>query len=535
MVAEPVPAPSGAGSKPGARVDVEALTWTPLGRRAPVLAGVNLCLQAGERVLLVGPSGAGKSTLLRALAGVLDSVESGSLGGSVLIDGRRAPARLGRVGLLIQDPSQARVAGRVGRDVAFGPENAALPRELIHQRVHWALQAVGFDYGLDHPTSALSGGEAQRLALAGVLALRPGLLLLDEPTTMLDADSAAQVRGAVDGAVRADGATLLVVEHQLDGWIDLVDRLVVLGPDGRVTADGPIRQVLRRDGARLADLGIWVPGQPGPVPLSVPHGLTEPYRRTAGSGLGAGPGSDAAVGSGSGGLLRALSVGLVRTSPRGLRVVRGPRTPMTALAGVDVRVEAGSVHLVRGPSGAGKSSLISVLVGLTAPTSGHVRAGPALSRGLGADPYQWTSPELAARLGWVPQRAEAGVLGATVWDSLTVTATALGRPVGPTRERGRLLMEILGLSGHARQNPYRLSGGEQRRLALASAVLHGPDVLALDEPTAGHDRHTWAATAGLILAARAAGLGVVAATHDDLFTGLADRTMTLRRGRLVGS
>jgi len=221
----------------GAVVEVRDLTWRPFGRREPVLAGINLRIEAGSRVLLAGPSGSGKSTLLRALAGVLTTTETGDLAGSVLIDG--SPSSGSSVGLMVQDPPDALVAGRVGRDVAFGPENLGMPRDQIWSRVRVALASAGFPYDEDHSTSELSGGETQRLALAGVLALTPSLVLLDEPTSMLDPASAAMVREAITSALGASGATLVMVQHQLSDWVDEVDRLVVLDPAGRVSVDGP--------------------------------------------------------------------------------------------------------------------------------------------------------------------------------------------------------------------------------------------------------------------------------------------------------
>ncbi len=140
----------------GALVEVRDLTWRPFGRREPVLSGVNLRVEPGSHVLLAGPSGAGKSTLLRALAGVLTTTESGDLSGSVLIDG--APPAGSLVGLMMQDPDDALVAGRVGRDVAFGPESFGMPRDEIWSRVRSALASVGFPYDEDRPTSTLSGG-----------------------------------------------------------------------------------------------------------------------------------------------------------------------------------------------------------------------------------------------------------------------------------------------------------------------------------------------------------------------------------------
>ncbi len=495
-------------------VAVRGLRWTPLGAAPPVLDGVDLEVGAGERVLLVGASGSGKSTLLRAIAGVLDALEPGDVAGEVLVDGRPARGGDGRVGLLLQDPADARVAGTVGRDVAFGPENLGVPREEIPRRVAAALEAVEFPYGPAHPTVALSGGEAQRLALAGVLALRPGVLLLDEPTSMLDAASAEGVREAVAGAQEATGATLIVVEHRLDGWVGRVDRLVVLGAGGRVVADGPVREVLGRRGAELAATGVWVPGFAAPDPLDVPAALCAPCA----------PGL-------AGELVAARDVDVIRSSRRGLRVVRGERGAARALAGVSAAVDAGALVALRGRSGAGKSTLLGVLAGLDAPTRGEVR----VHEGLGGPPlplHRWRSRELARVIGWVPQRAEQAIVSTpTVRDCVLATPRALGESEALARERADGLLEVLGLGQAGDRQPYHLSGGELRRLAVATGLAHGPALLALDEPTVGQDRQTWSAVAGAVRAARAGGAGVVAATHDDLLTLLADDVVALRAGR----
>ncbi|MEP7192503.1 MAG: ATP-binding cassette domain-containing protein [Actinomycetota bacterium] len=502
----------------GAVVDVRDLSWRPFGRQTPVLAGISLHIGAGSRVLLAGPSGSGKSTLLRALAGVLAATETGDLSGSVLIDGSQPTGS--SVGLMMQDPADALVAGRVGRDVAFGPESFGMSRAQIWSRVRSALASVGFPYDEDHETSALSGGETQRLALAGVLALTPRLVLLDEPTSMLDPAAAAVVRGAIVSAVRASGATLVMVEHQLSEWADHVDRLVVLDPAGRVSVDGPVAATLALSASPLAAQGVWVPGMPAPARLDVDRALCAPIRA---------PGSEV--------LVSAESVSVVRKPRASVMSSNRPARMVRALVDVSAEVRAGECVAVVGPSGAGKSTLTALLAGVEGPDLGRVLGRDGLMTGMGvgspAALHRWTSRSLAARFGWVPQQAEQALVGRTVRDDVLSTSRRLGLDDHAAQARVDGLMEVLGLTALAGVDPHQLSGGEQRRLALAGAIAHGPSVLVLDEPSVGQDRLTWSAVAGVVVAARDAGVGVVLATHDPLLIALADRQITLRAGRIA--
>ena len=435
-------------------------TWRPLGRRNPVVAGLDLTIGPGERVLVVGPSGAGKSTLLHGLAGALGSTIAGELTGSAEVGGR--------LGLLLQNPADAVVAERIGRDVAFGPENAGMPRDEIWARVDASLEAVGLTYGRDHFTSALSGGEQQRLALAGILAMQPDLLLLDEPTSMLDAATAESVRDAVVGA--AGDRTMVVVEHRIEPWLEHVDRVIVLGTGGVVASDGGVSDFL----AGPRPDGVWMPGLPEPALLDVPDALVSPAAEAL---------SIAAVD---------VSVELVTRTLRGTQRTK-------ALHDFTTTLERGVITAFTGPSGAGKSTAIAVLGGLLKPTSGTVT--PDLRR--------WRSPRLAESVGWMPQNPEHGFLAGSVTEEVAKTGLKVGREVDV-----EAVLEVFGLAHLGGANPYRLSGGEQRRLALAAALAHRPGVMLLDEPTVGQDPGTWAAVVGWITAASRAGATVAVSTHD---------------------
>ena len=513
----PQPAP-GVG---GARLDIRDMTWRPYGQDTPVLSGVTLHAEPGERILLIGPSGSGKSTLLRAIAGVLTTVESGQLEGSISVDGRDPHEGGSSAGLLVQDPADAMVAGRVGREVAFGPENLGLSRKEIWQRVRESLDAVRFPHAFEHPVGAMSGGESQRLALAGVLALGPRLILLDEPTAMLDPVASAVVRNAICDVVADTAATIIIVEHHFDDWLDKIDRVIVLSAAGMVVADGPVTETLAAHSETLAALGVWIPEAPPPVPLRLSPELVIPFDGVGGHGTPAVVADMVTVN-------RAPRVGLTATDTLAPSVLASP-----VLSQINAIARAGEILAVVGASGAGKSTLAALLAGLSVPSSGTVHAGGVVGADSSAQLCNWKSRDLASRVGWVPQQAELAIVAQTVWDDAMSTCRTLDRDEQVAEARVTGLLTALKLADLRESDPHLLSGGELRRLALVGAIAHGPSVLVLDEPTVGQDRLTWTAVAGVITASRAAGLAVIVATHDAHLIELADRVIRLDHGRVV--
>lgn len=475
-----------------ASVSAQGWGWQHSGRAKPAVHGLDLTIAPGERVLLLGPSGAGKSTLLHALAGVLGDDEEAGEQGKLLIDGRPAGQSRGRAGLMQQDPDTQVVLSRLGDDVAFGAENLAVPRAEIWRRVPAALESVGLALPLDHPSSALSGGQKQRLGLAGMLAMRPGLLLLDEPTANLDPAGVVEVRDAVRRSLDETGATLVVVEHRVQVWLDVVDRIVVLAPTrlgepGGVLFDGPPAAVLAQSRAQLAAAGIWVPGH-------VPSVRARSPQDDAGAHL----------------LLSAENLAISRTKGRKKR----PAVPVAVVP--EVQVLAGRALSVTGPNGAGKSTLALTLAGLLPPAAGQVLALPPLARGAGPLPLAWRGRELISRIGTVFQEPEHQFVTGSVRDELLFGPTLLGHGSDMVEE----LLARLRLDHVADANPFTLSGGEKRRLSVATVLAANPQVLVLDEPTFGQDANTWAELASLVTELLDAGTAVVSVTHDAAFSAV---------------
>jgi energy-coupling factor transport system ATP-binding protein len=453
--------------------------WRHPGRRAWALRGLDLRIDEGERVLLLGASGAGKSTLLQAVAGLLDS-SGGDREGELRVRGD--------AGLVLQDPETQLVMARSGDDVAFGLENRCVPTAEIWPRVHRALADVGFPYSEDRPTAALSGGEKQRLAIAGILALRPRVLLLDEPTANLDPDGARGTREVLAQITERREVTMIIVEHRLAEVLPLVDRVVVIQAGGGVVADGVPDAVFAREGVRLKHLGVWVPGPPPAAPP----------RRTA-------PGEDAIV-------------------ARDLTYLY-PRSDVPALDGISAVVRRGSALAITGPNGSGKSTLAMLIAGLLRSQGGEIRA-------FGEEPWRLSPQELVRRIGSVFQDPEHQLVAARVDDELRVGPRAVGLASEEIERRVRELLERLDLEKLAAANPFTLSGGEKRRLSVGTALATSPGALVLDEPTFGQDRHTFAELLTLLAEYRDGGGAIAFASHDELFVeAFADERLRLERGR----
>ena len=483
------------GEGAGARVCARDWGWRHAGRKNAALSGVDLDIAPGERVLVLGPSGSGKSTLMGGLAGLLGGAEEGEATGTLTVDGVAPAQARGRVGLLMQDPEAQVVLARVGDDVAFGMENLGVAREGIWPRVENSLEAVGLSVPLDHSTTELSGGQKQRLALASILAMGPGLLLLDEPTANLDPSGVAEVRAAVEAVVEKTGATMVVVEHRVDVWASLVDRVIVVA-DGAIAADGPLDEVLEQQGDALRERGIWLPGddvaaEVGPAPEVAPASFEGAQDDAENGSRTATPIARVAD----------LTIGYDKAAP-----VR---------SGIDLTIERGVSTCIVGANGAGKSTFALTLAGLLPPLEGTVEV--QTSDGTRGDPHEWSSKQLLGRMSMVFQEPEYQFLASTVAEELAIGPRAAGmtdEEIAPLVDEH---LEALGLTTLARANPMTLSGGEKRRLSVATALISAPELLILDEPTFGQDRGTWLGLVRLLRSALARGVTLVSITHDPAF------------------
>lgn len=549
---------SNAGNAGNAELCFENWGYRHASRHNFAVRGLNLTIQAGQRVLLLGASGIGKSTILSGAAGLIgndvarkgnatlvEDADGGVSEGRVLIDGVSVRKARGRVGMVLQDPDAQAIFQRLGDNVAFGPENMNVPRDEIWDRVRESLEKVGLDgLQLHRATAHLSGGQLQRLALAGALAMQPSVLLLDEPTANLDPDGTRQIVGAVRAVLDSTRATMVLVEHHAEPWIDMIDRVVVLGLDGEsvannetsrdetsrdetvhdddiaraasshtvIVADGTPDEVFTRADLDFEDLGIWLPER---YKKNVKSSANE-------SSVSNSSASNSSVSNSSANAESsekyyencdpAEGYGEVLLSTKDLAISHND-TPIAQH--INLEFKAGQITALVGANGAGKSTLSLTLAGLLPAVGGEVVAGEELAKGAnGTDPMKWKSPDLAKRISYVFQNPEHQFACGSVLDEVMLGPLRTGVPASEARVKAEELLKRFRLDRYAKANPYTLSGGEKRRLTVAASLAAAPRVLILDEPTFGQDRKTWLQIIRLIASLRSEGVSIIVVTHD---------------------
>ncbi|MFS0706378.1 ABC transporter ATP-binding protein, partial [Cellulomonas sp. 179-A 9B4 NHS] len=520
------------------------------GRTAWTPDGVTFEVRPGEVVLLLGPSGSGKSTLALALDGLVPHAVPAELTGRVVVDGTPTTAttvaRLSEhVAMVFQDPDAQVVTGTVLDEVCFGPENLRVPAPEVLGRAEHALRAVGlWDRRADAP-DALSGGGRQRLAIACALALGSPVVVLDEPTANLDPAGIEEVYAALR-AVVADGTRAVVlVEHNLDAAVDLVDRVVVLDRAGRLALEGPVREVLGTRAEEVAALGVWLPVSTlaalrlraagvalDPLPLT-PHELAAALDAadvlpspTRAPSAGAQTTTASSTTTSSTTMTTATDDPAPAVRVRGLTVRRGRRT---VLDGVDLDVPTGAMLALVGVNGAGKTTLAQAVAGVVPPPRGTVQVA-------GVDPARTPPRTLVRSVGFVFQNPEHQLVRGTVADELAHGLRLQGADDATTAAAVDDMLHRLDLVAERDVHPFLLSGGQKRRLSVGTALVTGARVLVLDEPTYGQDRERAAELLALLGRLVAGGTTVLLVTHDlQLVADHATHVAVLRDGRVTAS
>jgi energy-coupling factor transport system ATP-binding protein len=465
----------------------------------PVLERIDLDLGAEPYLLVGGASGCGKSTLCRTFNGLIPHFYGGRLSGSVSVGGRGTRdtpvARLiDRVGLVFQNPEAQLFNRTVAREIAFGLESLGLDRREIGRRIVDAAAAVGIETLLERHPHHLSGGEQHLAALAAILALRPRVLVLDEPFANLDPATVLGLRRVLAG-IGEHGRSLVVCEHRLNLTAPDAGRMVVM-VGGRIVADGPPDRVLEN--------------------LPSPWGLEAPLAAAVSRRLGLAPLhldlDQIPLGPGAREVLADLTVPPRKSAACGEMVLEveglaGRAGDHQVLRDVSFNLHRGEVTALVGANGAGKTTLVRHLNGLARPLRGRVAVA-------GKETRRWRASALARHVGVAFQNPNSQFFKLTVAEEIRVGPLALGCLDENWLARLAAWLHLTDLMDRA---PFRLSGGEKKRVAFAAALAHHPGILVLDEPTAGQDAFFRRALADLLVRLAAEGGAVLMVTHDLAF------------------
>ncbi|HHY58879.1 MAG TPA: energy-coupling factor ABC transporter ATP-binding protein [Chloroflexi bacterium] len=531
-------------------IRLEHLTYTYPGAASPALSNISLDLPDGQLILLIGPSGAGKSTLLRCLNGLAPHFSGGAISGVVRVNGYDPVAATPRVlsqhvGFVFQDPEAQFVTDRVEDEIAFALENAAMAPAAMRVRVEETLDLLDLTPLRDRPLKQLSGGERQRVAIAAALALRPSILVLDEPTSQLDPKSAEDVLNALVRLNHDLGLTVILAEHRLERVLPYVDSIIYLPDDGSPVIFDDARAVMKQ--VELTPPLVTVGKRLGwqPLPLTIKEGLrfSRPWLTEQRQRDSVRPRHRH----------RFVRTGAPYLQARRVKVRYGAQE---VLRGVDLEVWPGEIVVLMGRNGAGKTTLLRSLVGLVRPQAGdiYVNGRPNKEREVA---------DICRQVGYLPQDPNTLLFAESVGKELEVTL----RNHGVERGNWRLeisdqeteqfsdsvsgvnlqspitqapafpitsLLKRLNLLDKADAYPRDLSVGERQRVALAAITVTQPGALLLDEPTRGLDYAAKRTLEQLLHGWRNDGMAILVVTHDvELAAAIADRVILMSQGEII--
>ena len=453
-------------------VDVRKLSVRYFRKRKPVLDNVSFSLKRGEVALILGKTGSGKSTLLYTVAGIIPKLVPAHIEGNVSVLGRKPEKEglvglAGELGIVLQDPESQVVMFKVKEEVEFSLENLNFAPSEIEMLAHRALEMTGLEEYAEREVDTLSTGLKQRLALASILAFRPRLLLLDEPTSHLDPASAQEFYKIIS-RLKKEGTSVLLVEHRISYIESLVDKIFYLR-NGKIAEYESIRSLIKEEGPlRLISEGIWIPA----TYLEEHNGVVSCGKSEKG-GLGA-----------------EVEVENLSVTVDGQEILRD----------LSLIVKRGELAIILGPNGSGKTTFLKVLAGAVKGYQGRV--------------YIDKKPPNPAAVAYVTQIPEHMFVARQVLEEIATTFSVMGFK---KREAERLAEDVLskyGLSHLAHRNIYKLSQGEKRLVSLLSMIPLDRSLYLLDEPTFGLDLRYTLNVIKMVAELKSLGKTVILVTHD---------------------
>ena len=510
---------------------MEDVSFTYRGSDKPALENINLQISPGEIVMLSGPAGAGKTTLCRMLNGLVPQFFKGNMKGSVTIQGKDnrkfGISYLSHiVGLLFQDPAAQLIAPTVRDEIAFGAENYGVPRDELIRRVEENMKLTRLEQYAESSPHRLSGGEQQACALAAVMAMRPSIYILDEPTSNLDPIGSLRVLEIVSQLVREEKSTMLLVEHKMEEVLPLVDRLVILN-EGKIILEGTPRELLK-DVQMMEKIGLKPPqvalltsklsqsNRPSQMPMTVKEAIKffKPHLKKR-------DGEETRIPSDKS---KEFGEEVIRTEDLWHVYEEGG---VQAVRAVNISIKSGEFIGLIGQNGSGKTTLVKHFNGLLKPSYGQVSV-------MGEDTTKVSIAHLATRVGYVFQNPDFQICCQKVQDELEFGPKNLKLGKEEIAQRRDEVAEVLGLADRFTDNPFSLSKGERQKLAVASVLSMRPDILIVDEPTTGQDYKTGREMMEFYRGLNEEGKTVIIITHDmNLAAEYCDRIIVLRKGRVL--
>ena len=498
-------------------------------QKEPTLHHINLSIYPGEKVLIVGPSGSGKSTLAHCLNGLVPFSYSGESTGSLMVAGKE-PSKEGifgmskLVGTVLQDTDGQFIGLTVAEDIAFALENDCVPQEEIFSRVNEVAETVEVKNLLTHAPTELSGGQKQRVSMAGVMIDDVEILLFDEPLANLDPATGKRAIDLIDKISRESGKTVVIIEHRLeDALYRDVDRIVVVG-EGKIVADAKpdellCMDVLEKEGIReplyvtaLKHAGCTV--RPETLPQHIETMDLAPYKEKVQNWYKKAELPPARHSTEPALEIKELYFSYLSGKP--------------VLQNIHFRIEKGEMVSIVGKNGAGKSTRSSLICGFIEPDRGEILLN-------GSDISGLSIKERGEVIGLVMQNPNQMISKPMIYDEVALGLAVRGVPEEEMKERVYDTLKICGLYPFRNWPVSALSFGQKKRVTIASILVMNPQVLILDEPTAGQDyRHYTDIMEFLKTINEKMGITIVMITHDmHLMLEYTDRAIVIADGHLL--
>ena len=483
---------------------VDNLSFRYRDRQGAAIHNLSFTVNAGEVLLIAGASGCGKTTLVRCINGLIPRSYKGEMSGKILVFGGEVKdwklSQISqKIGTVLQDPERQILGTKVVNEVAFGLENLGMPRGEIFSRVDEALNFLKISQLRNRDTFSLSGGEKQKVALAGILAMRPSIILLDEPLASLDPASAQDTLDAV--RLLADqGLSILMVEHRVEDVLRIKPERVMFMSEGEIRYLGDVpglSKVVNYREVKLPaeDIVERAKLDPPPVEIKVLPGVTSSH---------------------------SSGEALVKFE----NVAFGYESEVEILHGINLQINRGDVIAVLGPNGAGKTTFVKHAIGLLKPKSGKVFVG-------GRDTTEASVAEIASMLGYVFQSPSHMLFAPTVREELAFGPTNMKHTKEQIELEVKEALKIVNLSEKENDPPLALSFGQQKRVSIAAILAMRSRILVMDEPTAGQDYQNYMNFMDSILQMPAFE-AIIFITHDvDLAAIYANRVLIIADGRLI--